>query len=77
MIAAIDANAGRSAGSSATASSQAATAATAVWKIATMCGRTRRRAVETTARGVSLERAGSNDMGPTYYVARTTLLPAS
>src|SRR5689334_13480720 len=74
MTAAIEANVGRSVGSSATAITQAATAATAVWNTASRCGRTRRRAVAASERGVSFERAGSNDIGPTYYVARTTLL---
>ena len=51
MIAAIDANAGRSVGSSRSARHQAATAAVAVCTTATMCGRTRRRTVVAAARG--------------------------
>src|SRR5215217_645126 len=51
MTAAIEANAGRSLGSSAIASHHAASAAAAVWSIATRCGRSRRRAAVATERG--------------------------
>ena len=75
--AAIDANAGRSVGSSSIASHHAASAAAAVWRIARMCGRTRRRSVVAQERGeswavessVTWERGGA-EFGPHSYLRR-------
>src|SRR5918999_4880883 len=73
MIAAIDANAGRSFGSSTTARAHAATAATAVCSTALTCGRRRRRTVVATARGVSLRVSGTARI-LTAYAAYEELL---